>query len=183
MTKKQKNNWLNLPVASLVKADWNYKTDDAEKAAKLKSNIERNGQLENIIVRELPDDLYEVVNGNHRLSAFQDIGTPTVVCYNLGPISIAKAKRVAIETNETRFETDSIKLAELLKSLVEGPDAEFEIAELATSLPYTEVDIEDRIKLLSFDWSQFKEHAPEEKENDPKKEITCPECGHAFKID
>ena len=55
-----------LPIDALRKAPWNYKTDDPKLAEKLRANMERNGQLENIVVRQMDDESYEVVNGNHR---------------------------------------------------------------------------------------------------------------------
>ena len=63
--------WQAVDTDKLDPAPWNYKGDDEEKAAKLLAQIERNGQLENIIVREMPKGRLEVVNGNHRLPVFR----------------------------------------------------------------------------------------------------------------
>jgi hypothetical protein len=109
---------LEIPISRLRKAPWNYKKDDKELAAKLKANIRRNGQLENIVVREIEPGIFEIVNGNHRHDAMKDLGFETVTCANLGEIDLDSAKRVAVELNETRFESDSQRLSELMVGLV-----------------------------------------------------------------
>lgn len=97
----------NIPIEKIVKATWNYKYDNSELKEKLKVNIAKNGQIENIIVRTIGDDLFEIVNGNHRYDAFIELGIKEVVCFNVGKISLAQAQQIAIETNETRFESDN----------------------------------------------------------------------------
>jgi len=46
-------NYIELPINKLLKADWNYKVDNEALLEKLKNNLKRNGQIENIIVRLL----------------------------------------------------------------------------------------------------------------------------------
>ena len=147
--KGYKMGFIEIPTDKLVKADWNYKTEDPEKQEKLKENIKRNGQIENIIIRELETGFFEVVNGNHRLSVLKDLKIKTTHSYNLGKISQAQAIRIAIETNETKFDTDSITLAERVKELTE----EFDIQDLVNTLPYSETD--NFSKLTDFDWSMY----------------------------
>ena len=120
MAIKQKceKGFIRLPINMLVKAEWNYKTNDESKASKLAANIKRNGQVENIIVRQISKAKYEIVNGNHRLDAFVSAAIDEPMVFNLGKISLAEAQRVAIETNETRFENDHIKLAEIISGLI-----------------------------------------------------------------
>jgi hypothetical protein len=144
-------NYREIKITNLVKADWNYKKDDEHKKEKLKENIKRNGQIENIIIRPLDTGFYEVVNGNHRFEALKELGMETAICYDLGNISQRAAMRIAIETNETKFDTDQVSLAELIKEIVE----EFPIDELELTMPYSDQDLENYIKLTEFDWSQF----------------------------
>ena len=143
--------FIEIPTDKLVKADWNYKTEDPEKQEKLKENIKRNGQIENIIIRELETGFYEVVNGNHRLSVLKALNIEKAYSYNLGKISQAQAIRIAIETNETKFDTDSIALAERVKELTE----EFDLKDLINTLPYSETEIDNFSKLTDFDWEQY----------------------------
>jgi len=149
--KGNKMGFIEIPTDKLVKADWNYKTEDPNKQEKLKENIKRNGQIENIIVRELETGFYEVVNGNHRLSVLKALNIEKAYSYNLGKISQAQAIRIAIETNETKFDTDSIALAERVKELTE----EFDLKDLINTLPYSETEINNFSKLTDFDWEQY----------------------------
>jgi hypothetical protein len=108
-----------LPLGALRKAPWNYKTDDPGMAEKLRANMERNGQLENIVVREIAGNTYEVINGNHRYDAMLALGWTHATVLNLGKITKAKAQRIAIELNETRFASNPQALSELLVGLVD----------------------------------------------------------------
>lgn len=144
-------NFIEIPITELVKADWNYKKDDEDKREKLKNNIKRNGQIENIIVRRLDSGFYEVVNGNHRFDALKDLNVETAICYDLGKISQQQAIRIAIETNETKFESDHLLLAERIQEIIE----EFSIDDLIDTMPYSEQELNNYSELLDFDWSQF----------------------------
>ena len=140
--KGYKLGFIEIPTDKLVKADWNYKTEDPNKQEKLK---------ENIIIRELETGFYEVVNGNHRLSVLKALNIEKAYSYNLGKISQAQAIRIAIETNETKFDTDSIALAERVKELTE----EFDLKDLINTLPYSETEIDNFSKLTDFDWNMY----------------------------
>ena len=152
MGKKNNNSgFIELAIDKLVKADWNYKTEDLDKSEKLKKNIKRNGQIENIIVRELDNGYFEVINGNHRLDVLRALNKKVVHSYNLGRINQAQAIRIAIETNETRFNTNNSVLADRIKELT----VEFDLKELVSTLPYTETEIENLKTLTDFDWEQY----------------------------
>lgn len=119
-------------IDQLVKADWNYKNDNPELAAKLAENMKRNGQVENILVRHLPTGFLEVVNGNHRFDALKLLGAEEVMAYDLGEISQEHAMRIAIETNETRFDSDSEKLEGILREIA----GSFSLEDLAATMPF-----------------------------------------------
>lgn len=140
-----------LQINQLVKADWNYKEDDDEKKEKLKNNIKRNGQVENIIVRELETGFYEVVNGNHRYDAMKELGYTNIIVCDKTPMKLSEAKRIATETNETRFNSDQVKLAELFKELSQ----DFTVDELHETMPYSIDEINNFTTLTDFDWSQY----------------------------
>ena len=131
-------NIVTLPIKKLVKATWNYKEDDDILLEKLKNNLKRNGQVENIVVRLLDTGFYEVVNGNHRYQAMLDLGYNDIIAYNLGSISDTEAKRIAIELNETRFKTDDKKLGSIFTEL----KIEYNIEDLINSMPFTPLDIQ-----------------------------------------
>jgi len=148
-TQLEKLGWMVLPLEKMVKASWNYKDEDSRKSKKLKGNLQKNGQVENLIVRQLEDGLFEVVNGNHRYDDMMALGWESAVVYNAGKISDAAARRLAIETNETKFPTNNLILA----SLIEEIKLEFNDDDLAATLPFSEAELEGMVGLLSFDWS------------------------------
>lgn len=144
-------NFKLFPIELLVKADWNYKVEDAAKSEKLRANIKRNGQAENILVRLLDSGYYEIVNGNHRLDELQYLGFTMVMCYDFGRISLHQAQRIAIETNETRFDNDRVKLAQTIDEIAQH----FSIEDLSETMVYSEQEIKDMQHMLDFDWDQF----------------------------
>lgn len=132
-----------LDIEKCVKADWNYKNEDEALTEKLISNMKRNGQIENILVRVLDTGFFEVVNGNHRLECMVRLGAKKVIAYNLGKISGEEARRIAIETNETKYQTDPIKLAQLIDELSKT----YNLDDLVQSLPYSQQEIENFINM------------------------------------
>lgn len=142
--------FIELNVDEMYFAEWNYKNDDEVALQKLKANIKRNGMIENLIVRET-DNGFEVVNGNHRLQAIRELGIEKVHVFNLGKISTSDAKRIAIETNETKFHNDNVRLAEILKDISE----DYDLSELAETMPYTEEELDSFTKILDFNWDNF----------------------------
>lgn len=110
-------NYKIFPIEILVKADWNYKTEDEERSKKLQESLKRHGQIETMHVRKLETGYYEVVNGNHRLDDMIEIGKKFVIAYDHGEITQVEAKRIAIQTNELRFDSDPYKLGEILAEL------------------------------------------------------------------
>ncbi len=149
--KQEEMVWQEVPVADLHEAEWNYKTNDEFMQERLRENIKRNGQLENLIVRVREAGGYEVVNGNHRLREFKALNYGKLMVCNLGAITQAQAERVAIETNETRFASDELKLGEALKRI----KLEFSTEELERTLPMTGERISDLVGMTNFSWSQF----------------------------
>jgi len=140
-----------VPLELLVGAAWNYKeVDEAIKEA-LSSNVKRQGQVENLNVRELDTGYFEVGNGNTRISVFNENGRQFTIVCDHGKLSEAEFKRRVIEQNETHNNPDNIKLAELMSELTEIYSAQ----DLAETMPYTEDEIENFGELLNFDFDQF----------------------------
>lgn len=137
----QFSNYVIIPLDKIVKASWNYKDEDEEKSEKLSNNLERNGQLENIIVRELEDGMFEVGNGNHRLDEYEKKGWGYAIAYNCGKISESEMKRIAIETNETKFPIIRPKLGGILAEL----NNEFDDLEL--TMPFLEAEMESYLMI------------------------------------
>jgi len=156
-------NFKEIQLKKLVKADWNYKDNNDQLTAKLKENIKRNGQIENIIVRLLPTGFYEVVNGNHRLTALQQLNIPSIVAYDLGSIGLAQAQRIAIETNETRFDTNQDQLALCIQEILNDEVLNTSIEDLSKTMPFDEKDLQTLLDNLN--------HANQEEDDvDPEEE-------------
>lgn len=139
-------NFKTIELNKLKKADWNYKENDAVLQIKLEENIRANGQLENIIVRKLDDEFYEIVNGNHRYDAFKECNIQEVIVCDMGKISLEKAQLIALATNETKFKLNDSKLFEILKTI----SSEIPIMDMAKILPWDESLITDKIAMLDF---------------------------------
>lgn len=150
--------WGYIDIDLLDKAKWNYKEDDEEKQKKLTNQIKKNGQLENIIIRS-KGKRFEIVNGNHRLDTFKELGYKKAMCSNIGSVPLEVAKRVAIETNETSFKEDDIKLIELMKEILD----KFDLEELKSTMPFNDDELDNFDKITDFDWSKFDK--PESEEN------------------
>ena len=146
-----KKGWTDIEISKLVKANWNYKEENEKQTDKLIENFKRNGQIENILIRELDTGFYEVVNGNHRLDVMKILKQKKAHAYNFGKIGLPEAQRIAIETNETKFESDSIKLAEIITTLTK----EFPQDELVKTMPYTDEEINNMQDLVNFDFNEF----------------------------
>ena len=153
------NKYKLFPIELLVKANWNYKEDDEFVAEKLRANIQRIGQVENIQVRQLETGYYEVINGNHRLDELSALDKKFVIAYDHGKISIAEAQRIALETNETRFKSDPLKLSALLKEI----NLEFTDLDLLSTLPYTEEEFNNLLEITA---QQIEENTPDIKDDD-----------------
>lgn len=155
MGRKVETPWRNTAVDKLIHADWNYKVDDDEMTSKLVANIKRNGQVESILVRNMPDGVFEVVNGNHRLVAFQQLGIKEVMCFHLGDIDLKAAQRLAIEVNETGFDASYPALAKLVRDIAGGDNfTDDSLAELAETLPFHHDQINHFVNLADTNWDQ-----------------------------
>jgi len=154
---------VEIPVDRLRKAPWNYKDDDEFKASQLAANLQRNGQLLNLIVRHTPDGLFEVIDGNHRLDAVLLNKWASVICYDLGEISERQAKRIAIEINETRFPTNLIGIAKVIEDL----KAEFSLEDMLSTFPYKREELEAFGEMVRFDWNSPEHRFPNETKDMP----------------
>lgn len=163
--------WCDLPLTSLILAEWNYKEDDEELASKLREGLLRNGQIETLLVREVGDDTYEVINGNHRLPVMVGLEIETAHCFNVGTITGEAAVRLAVELNETRFATDPLTLALRLSEL----DEAFGREDLLATLPFVDFQLDAYAGMLEeIEWAN-----PVEKDTTPPGDdgtMTCPTC-------
>jgi len=146
-----------ISIDKIVPAPWNFKQDDEDKARKLAENIRRNGQIKNCNVRQLEDGRYEMIDGNHRLIAFKELGIKQVLAYDHGPISQEEAIRIAHEVVEY-FEVDPIKQAEALQIVLDGG---ISLEDFEETVPWNMEELNDVRDLIDFDWDRVAAEAEE----------------------
>ena len=128
---------------------------------KLKKSLEYHGQIDPLLVREVKSG-YELVNGYHRLEAMKELKWKRVEIKDLGKISRIEAIKKALSTEELRIPLDVIEVAELIKGIKDSEGS-------LEGLPYLEEEIENKIKLLNFDWSKYESDFLDVIEDDVKK--------------
>ena len=148
MTKTQ---LVEMNIDDLIKADWNYKTDGTdEQIDKLINSIKQDESVGVLAIRELGDK-FEVIDGNHRLEAVIRMGWKKVPCENFGDISKAKSITIARRRNHKWFDDDLNAYAQIFK---EDVMSEFSIDELGEFMPDSIEDMENLLKIDSFDWDE-----------------------------
>lgn len=159
---KIKKGWLDIDISKLVKANWNYKEDSEKQTDKLIANFKRIGQVENLLIRKLDTGFFEVLNGNHRIDVMKILKLKKAHVYNFGKIGLAEAQRTAIETNETTYSTNSIKLANIMTTLTK----EYPVDDLVNTMPYTKDEINNMGDLVNFDFNEFESKEDSDGENE-----------------
>lgn len=144
-------NYKTLKVSDLITAEWNYKENDDFLDGKLAGGIKKFGMVQNILVRQLDNGKYEVINGNHRLKIAQSLNIDELMVYDFGNITLATAQLIAVQTNETNFETNNVKLSEVIGSI----KLEYTDLEMLDILPYTPEKLTDLTNLKDFDWDSY----------------------------
>lgn len=112
---------------------WNTNIVSPENDLKLEESIRRNGLFKPIIVREVSGSL-QIIGGEHRWQAAQNVGMVDVPIVNLGPIDDHRAKEIGVIDNSRYGDDDALSFAELLKELGSADD-------LKTFLPYADDDL------------------------------------------
>lgn len=149
-------------TSALCKAPWNYKDNDDRAMAALGENIKRNGMLENLVVRQLKTGALEIINGNHRYDALQQLGIEEVTVCNVGKVSDAVARRIAVELNETEFPTDKLRLGQVLREIT----AEFDVEDLMATMPYSDKELDKLMNLEDGPTSRGVQKSPSDASED-----------------
>ena len=154
-------------INSLIKAEWNYKTDGTdEQINKLIKSIEYDNSAGILAVRKL-DEKYEVIDGNHRLEALRRMGWQEIQVENFGEIPKSKAIVISRRRNHVWFDDDLKAFSDLIKNDV-LPDIDTDT--LKEILPDTPDEIDNLINFGNFDWEEPVQN--DSKESDGKKTIT-----------
>jgi hypothetical protein len=134
----------------LVPNSFNPNEMNEETLAKERKSLEKFGYVRAIIVRGLPKDRYEIIDGEHRWRLLKEAGVSLVPIRNLGKMSVKEAKQLTIVLNETRGQSDFIKLADLFGSITDYP-----VEEMAEVLPYSAEELTSMVEAADYDWSEY----------------------------
>ena len=73
-------NVVELPIDQLRDAAWNPNVMDEAMLARLRESLTRFGTVQNLVVRPLDEDRYEVLAGNQRFRVLREMGITLVPC-------------------------------------------------------------------------------------------------------
>ncbi|MBI4337351.1 MAG: ParB N-terminal domain-containing protein [Chloroflexi bacterium] len=115
---------VELPVEQLREACWNPNQMDPAMLARLRRSVERFGLVQNLVARPLGDGTYEVLSGNQRLRALQELRHQKALCVVVD-LDDARARLLAQALNHLHGEDDLGLRAELVRTVLEHlPQAE-----------------------------------------------------------
>lgn len=134
-----------VPVDSIFPNPWNPNTQSPFIFDKVKKSIKEFGFVDPILVRELKDETYEIIGGEHRWKAAKELGFTMLPVDCMGKIDDAKAKAMCVLAN-LHGQEDSVRVAKLVKTLT---------SEQQTLLPYDQEYLDQLSKMLDFDFEQF----------------------------
>ncbi len=127
---------IELPLEKLREATWNPNQMDGAMLARLRESIKRYGVVENLVVRPLGIDEYEVLSGNQRLIVLRDRGIATAPCV-IADLDDAQARLLTQALNHIQGEDDLGLRAELVREVLKSMSSEEILSimpETATSL-------------------------------------------------
>lgn len=141
-----------LPIIYNPKLNYKENENNQLEFDKVKKSLQKFGQLQPIIVRQLDDEIYEIVNGYHRFEAMKELGYTEIEVKDLGKIDFDQAVAIALQTEDTKIPIDNVELASLINTLV---TEEKPIEYWSELLPYDAELIKSKIELINFDFSQY----------------------------
>lgn len=131
-------NIIKLKIKDIYFNNWNPKDNDRA-FNRVKKSVEINGMMMPVFVRET-DDGFELVDGNQRVRAAEELGYSEIYAYNLGKISDEEAKQLVLYM-QVQVPFDSILLAPLAVKL----------EAVGMELPFSEKEMEKFRDLEAFD--------------------------------
>jgi hypothetical protein len=138
-------------IKDVVPNTWNPKAKQTEEFQGIKRGIEQKGQRLPIIVRQHPDKrvkAYEILDGEQRFTACQELGFKQVLIYSEGNLSDREAKELTLWYQQ-QVPFDELQLAGLIKDIVTNNDY--------YELPYNQDQIDAFLKMDNFDFNKFKD--------------------------
>ena len=140
---------VDLPIGKLIEALWNANTMDLGGIEQLGNSIRRYGLVENLVVRTIARNRFEVLSGNQRLQILRDLGWETVPCVVMD-LGDAEARLLAQALNHIHGVDDPGLRAQLLQEVLEDIPGE----EVLSLLPENASSLEALSKLTPESLSQ-----------------------------
>jgi ParB family chromosome partitioning protein len=106
-----------IPIDQLQGAAWNANCMDEGMVEHLRESIKRYGLVENLVVRQLTPDCFEVLSGNQRLKLLREMDVTPVPCYVV-QMDDSHARLLAQALNHIRGQDDLGLRAELVKEVL-----------------------------------------------------------------
>ncbi|HZA25354.1 MAG TPA: ParB/RepB/Spo0J family partition protein, partial [Dehalococcoidia bacterium] len=105
-----------LPLEQLKEAPWNSNQMAEAMLSRLRESLTRYGLVQNLVVRPLEGDCYEVLSGNQRLWVLRELQRSPVPCVVVG-LNDAHARLLSQALNCIAGEDDLGLRAEMLKEI------------------------------------------------------------------
>lgn len=152
---KIRGKYREVSTTELAPNPWNPNKQSDFMFERQQESLRQMSFLDPILVRSSGGRL-EIIDGEHRWRAAQEVGQDVVSVIDLGEVPDHEAKQLTILLNELRGKPERTALAALINELLEG-----EGADLARAvLPYTEAEMTAFAEMTSFDWSTLDDGAP-----------------------
>lgn len=130
-------------VSEVKPNGWNPKDKDTKEYKQVLRSLAANGLRQPIVVREV-DNHYEIIDGEQRFTAAQELGYEKVFVYNEGKMDEKQAKALTI-WYEVQVPFNEVDLSHLV----------VELADVGMELPYNEAQIADFRNMAAFDFDNF----------------------------
>lgn len=145
-----KGEGLTVSVARVFPNVWNPNRMPEDTYKKTLNSLQKFDLSSPLIVRAIPEG-YELIDGEHRFRAAQELGMTEVSVWNLGEVSDSVAKQLTIMFNELKGRPDIDSLSNLIYELDQALGRE----EIVINLPYSEQQISDLLATREFSWDTF----------------------------
>lgn len=149
---------------------WNPKDKNTKEYKQVVRSIENNGLRDPVIVREV-NGHYEVIDGEQRYTAANELGYKEIWVYNEGKMDEAEAKALTI-WYQVQVPFNEIDLSHLV----------VELDDLNVLLPYTEDQIMDFKNMAQFDFSQYDTTDDEFQEDESVKTLSIKMMGDQYEV-
>lgn len=132
-----------VPIENVKPNPWNPKNKDTEQYKTVLRGIKAQGFRQPIIVRETDKEgFYEILDGEQRWTAANELGYKNIPIYNMGEVSDKEAKSTTLWM-EVHVPLDRVLQAQLVVDMVNTYDN--------LMLPYSDAEVDNMIKIIEYD--------------------------------